>query len=187
MGLVSSASLLWLCCVAPSLCPRAGDAEGGTFVPAEHPLPLCPAPRGGLWKGQTSILPPTPGPTPIAECVCSCTEELPLLSFVPVFCRAPVPHSLHRFQEKLKKPGDTGVCFCVCCDMGGLFISENCSCVQSVVKNQTEHFVPHYYLNALYHSLLLFLDGFLFFLSDLASFFWYTELTPRLRPGSRRT
>lgn len=64
--------------------------------------------------------------------------------------------------------------------MIGLFILGSCSWVQSVVKDQTEHFVPRYHSSAL--ELALFPDGFLFFLSDLASLFWRTEPTPKLTP-----
>lgn len=90
MGLVSSASPSHLCWLTPSPHPWAGDAEGDTLVPANHPLPPVSCSRLWTLEGQTSILHPCgDGGTPSAQ-IC-----------------AFIPHSRHNFQDKLKKPGDT--------------------------------------------------------------------------------
>lgn len=144
--------------VLPRCCP----------LPSVLPLTWCSG------SASLDLTPPCPAACRWAHSLrpsCPAAARLPRLSFVTLFCRAPVPGGLHRFQEKLKKPGDTR-CLPLCSDMTGLFILENCSWVQSVVKTDWT-FCALLLLEFIAQSSLA-ISRWLPLVSDLLLFFWCT-------------
>lgn len=162
-------------------------------------------PGQGCWRWHLSFFKAAPSPLSCSSCwtVEEQTYLLPLHSLTPVgervcsnlpacssqhkgtcssqFCatllRAPGTHSLHCFQVKLN-PGVPDICLCLYPDVIGLFLLVNCSWVQSIVgkKKPDWTFCAVLLLECI---VFLFLDTFLFFFSDLASFFWYMQLASR--------
>lgn len=91
LGILKVASW-FLQSMPPSPCVPSVLDSGRDKLPFYPPMPRLPL----LSMSAPCFLP-----------AAASVEGLPLLSFLPFFCRTPVPHCLHRFQEKLKKPRDT--------------------------------------------------------------------------------
>lgn len=159
--------------------PRVPRGAGGSaVVPAEHPLPSGSA-RANFHLSR-AVAAAVPGPVCSVLSSCSSQQSRSSLCSFLCLCSAARPLLAARVPsppEELEKPGDARCPPLSGFWMTGLFILGSCSWVQSVVKEQTEHFVPRYYSGAL--ELALFPDGFLLFLSDLASLFWHAEPTPK--------